>query len=254
MLSDWWNLSNIHKREKTQTVLVEIQYKLLPVQKRLCSCVSWSICKFFQLLHSLCWCHVLTAGRVEPLKRHALLWLLVMERMRANHPPQVPLLWLKAKAISRLEIGLRVRANNRLSLLNHRINVCSPHHIHSHAVVVRAPNGVSFKGLLVQAVDPSTNQPIGTFEPGRGLKTIDSCSAVTHSDARGKRSATLVWDAPQGTAGRVAFKSTLVKRFSEFWTGIEADENPNIWGSKAWHWLHAVDLLFSKSTGWQSVS
>lgn len=81
---------------------------------------------------------------------------------------------------------------------------------------------------MVQAVDSESKQPIGVFEPGRGLKTIDSCSAVTHSDPRGKRAATLVWDAPQGASGRVAFRATVVKRFSEFWTDMEAVENPNL--------------------------
>ena len=95
--------------------------------------------------------------------------------------------------------------------------------------MVRGPQGTSFKGLMVQAVDENTNQPIGSFEGGRGLKLIDSCSAVTHSDNRGKRSATLVWNAPRGaTPGRVAFKGTVVQRFSEFWTGLQSDVNSNI--------------------------
>ena len=119
-----------------------------------------------------------------------------------------------------------MRANNYAAVVLklNLLSVCWP----ACAVVVRAPNGVSFKGLIVQAFDTDSNQPIGVFEPGRGLKTIDSCSAVTHSDPRGKRSATLVWDAPQSASGRVSFKMTIVKRFSEFWTGIGASENPNV--------------------------
>lgn len=95
-------------------------------------------------------------------------------------------------------------------------------------VVIRAPAGISFKGLMVQAVDVNTNTPIGLFEAGKGLKTIDSCSSVTHSDRRGKRAATLVWDAPKDANGQVAFRATIVQRFSEFWTGLESDVNPNI--------------------------
>jgi len=82
---------------------------------------------------------------------------------------------------------------------------------------------------MVQAVDINTNQPIGLFEAGRGLKVIDSCSSVTHSDRRGKRAATLVWDAPRDSnPGQVIFKATVVQKFSDFWTGIESDVNPNI--------------------------
>lgn len=112
-----------------------------------------------------------------------------------------------------------MRANNDLAIL---VLIART------AVVVKAPSGVSFKGLIVQAVDADSNQPIGSFEPGRGLKTIDSCSAVTHSDPRGKRAATLVWAAPPSASGHVSFRTTVVKRFSEFWTGIESNENPNV--------------------------
>lgn len=98
----------------------------------------------------------------------------------------------------------------------------------SFTVVVQAPPGMSFKGLMVQAVDADTGNPIGVFESGRGLKVIDSCSAVTHSDRRGKKAATLVWDAPNHANGRVAFRATVVQRFSEFFRGLQADINPNI--------------------------
>lgn len=79
----------------------------------------------------------------------------------------------------------------------------------------------------MQAVDENTNQRIGSFEEGRGLKIL-SCAAVTHSDNRPKRQATLVWNAPSTGSGRVAFKGTVVQRFSEFWTGLQSDVNPNI--------------------------
>ena len=94
------------------------------------------------------------------------------------------------------------------------------------AVVLRAPRGISFKGLIVQAYDPVTNLPIGSFQSGRGLKTIDSCSAVTHTDRRGKRAATLVWVAPP-KSGKVNFKATVVQRFSEFYESMNAIVDPN---------------------------
>lgn len=95
-------------------------------------------------------------------------------------------------------------------------------------VTLTAPRGISFKGLIVQGFDPQTNQVVGSFLPGRGLKTIDSCGAVTHTDRRGKRSAILLWQAPSNLNGRVQFRGTVVQRFSEFYHGLIAGlENPN---------------------------
>ena len=77
--------------------------------------------------------------------------------------------------------------------------------------------------MMIQAYDPITGQTVGKFQPGRGLKTLDSCSSVTHSDRRGKRSATLIWDSPvDGQPGKVAFRGTIVQRYSEFYEGIES--------------------------------
>lgn len=89
-------------------------------------------------------------------------------------------------------------------------------------VVLKSPSGESFKGLMVHAYDPTTHQPLGTFIPGRGLKTIDSCAAVTHIDNRGKRSATLIWQAPADRSGKVSFIATVVQRYSEFYVGLHS--------------------------------
>ena len=80
-------------------------------------------------------------------------------------------------------------------------------------VVLKSPSNIPFKGLIVQALDPETGKSIfdfffissffdfnylfislnktkksilaiGKFSQGTGLKVIDSCSAVTHSDNR----------------------------------------------------------------------
>ena len=93
-------------------------------------------------------------------------------------------------------------------------------------VDLKALTGQSFKGLMIQAYDPSTDKPIGKFLPGRGLKTYDSCSSVTHTDRRGKRGAMLIWEAPKNVSGQVAFKGTVVKRFSEFYEGIKSSVAP----------------------------
>ncbi|XP_054153725.1 putative ferric-chelate reductase 1 [Oppia nitens] len=96
-------------------------------------------------------------------------------------------------------------------------------------VTLSAPQGQSFRGLIVQAYDPHTGAAIGKFEAGKGLKAIDSCAAVTHTDRRGKRSATLVWTAPEsGRGGNVAFRGTAVQSFSDFYTNLHSSVNPNI--------------------------
>ncbi|OTF78493.1 Reeler domain containing protein [Euroglyphus maynei] len=51
-------------------------------------------------------------------------------------------------------------------------------------VVLKSPTNIPFKGLIIQALDPETGKTIGNFSQGIGLKLIDSCSAVTHSDNR----------------------------------------------------------------------
>lgn len=89
-------------------------------------------------------------------------------------------------------------------------------------MTIKAPVGVSFRGLMIQAYNPSTGQPIGAFQSGRGLKVLDSCSAVTHMDRRGKRSAMLLWDPPGHRPGRVAFRGTIVERYSDYYEGLEA--------------------------------
>lgn len=75
---------------------------------------------------------------------------------------------------------------------------------------------------MVQAYDPETGQTIGSFQQGRGLKVLEQCSAVTHIDRRGKKSASLLWDPPSHGGGRVAFRGTIVQRYSDFYEGIDA--------------------------------
>lgn len=90
------------------------------------------------------------------------------------------------------------------------------------SVIVKGQPGLPFRGLMVQAYDPETGQTIGNFQQGRGLKVLEQCSAVTHMDRRGKRSATLLWDPPGQGGGRVGFRGTVVKRYSEYYEGIDA--------------------------------
>ncbi|KPM03647.1 Reeler domain containing protein 1 [Sarcoptes scabiei] len=96
-------------------------------------------------------------------------------------------------------------------------------------VVLKSPQNVPFRGLMVQAIDPESGQTIGSFSPGRGLKTIDSCSSVTHSDNRNKRAAILVWNAPtDGKEGHIIFRGTVVRKFDTFYKGLISLVNPNL--------------------------
>lgn len=75
----------------------------------------------------------------------------------------------------------------------------------------------------MQAINEK-GEPIGKFLPGKGLKTLDSCSAVTHSDKEAKKTATLVWEAPSDLKSKeaVMFKATVVQKFDEFYMNIKS--------------------------------
>lgn len=88
-------------------------------------------------------------------------------------------------------------------------------------VFVQSSAGTPFKGMMIQAYDPRTNNTIGEFLEGVGLKKIPECSSMSHSDNRDKKSATLVWVAPQDS-GNVKFRATIVQQFNTFYHGIPA--------------------------------
>lgn len=75
----------------------------------------------------------------------------------------------------------------------------------------------------MQAVNEA-GEPKGKFLPGAGLKAIDSCSAVTHSDKEAKKTATLIWQAPDDLKAKeaIVFKATVVKKFDEIYTNIKS--------------------------------
>lgn len=71
-------------------------------------------------------------------------------------------------------------------------------------------------------------EPVGKFLAGTGLKLLDSCSAVTHSDREAKKTATLVWEAPSDLKGRetITFKGTVVHKFDEYYMNIKSSLAP----------------------------
>ena len=86
-----------------------------------------------------------------------------------------------------------------------------------------SPSKTTFKGLLVQAINEK-GEPVGKFLAGKGLKLLDSCSAVTHSDKEAKKTATLVWEAPADLKAKeaVMFKATVVHKFDQFYMNIKS--------------------------------
>lgn len=90
-------------------------------------------------------------------------------------------------------------------------------------VTLGSSSGTTFKGLIVQAIN-SKDEPIGKFLAGKGLKLIDSCSAVTHSDKEPKKTATLVWEAPADikSSDKITFKATVVHKFDQFYSDIKS--------------------------------
>ncbi|KAJ6225784.1 hypothetical protein RDWZM_004329 [Blomia tropicalis] len=66
---------------------------------------------------------------------------------------------------------------------------------------------ITFKGFIVQALDPNTLKFIGRFMPGEGLNMMAECSAVTHQNNRLKTSATFLWMPPDDrNFGEVIFR------------------------------------------------
>lgn len=90
-------------------------------------------------------------------------------------------------------------------------------------VSLTSSSGTTFKGLLVQALNDK-EEPIGKFLAGKGLKLIDSCSAVTHSDKEPKKMATLAWEAPAAAKAddKVTFRATVVHKMDQFYMDIKS--------------------------------
>ncbi|XP_023222273.1 putative defense protein 3 [Centruroides sculpturatus] len=82
--------------------------------------------------------------------------------------------------------------------------------------------GAPFKGFLIAAIDPVTNERIGTWLKSQGMDTLP-CSAVTHTNARPKISATLIWTPPSNKKiGEVIFLGTIVRSFDTYYSNLLA--------------------------------
>ncbi|XP_033326576.1 putative defense protein 3 [Megalopta genalis] len=82
--------------------------------------------------------------------------------------------------------------------------------------------GSTFKGFFLQARDPETDKWIGSWAQTENTNTHPECSAVTHADPHAKQHATLVWNAPPNSHGRVYFTGTILKEYATYWSKLVA--------------------------------
>ncbi|KAL7286825.1 putative defense protein 3 [Trichogramma pretiosum] len=87
-------------------------------------------------------------------------------------------------------------------------------------VTVRVEGASNFQGFFIQARDAQTNEWIGSFSKTANTKAHGECSAVTHSDPRDKKLATLVWNAPNNKQGSVYFTGTVLKDYGTYWVDV----------------------------------
>ncbi|CAG2107257.1 unnamed protein product [Medioppia subpectinata] len=79
--------------------------------------------------------------------------------------------------------------------------------------------GELFKGFMIVAIDPLTGKRIGNWIKFKGTDILP-CSAITHTNSRPKRMASLIWVPDPGARGYVAFEATIVRSFSEYYSGL----------------------------------
>uniref|UniRef100_V5GJ38 Putative reeler n=2 Tax=Ixodes ricinus TaxID=34613 RepID=V5GJ38_IXORI len=80
--------------------------------------------------------------------------------------------------------------------------------------------GSPFKGFLIKAFDEN-EEDLGSFRSsGPDAKKMTHCAGITHTDNDDKRHVLVNWVAPADRAGKVHFKVTVVKDFSNFYLGL----------------------------------
>ena len=87
-------------------------------------------------------------------------------------------------------------------------------------------DSIIFRGMIIQAYDPTNGTLIGSFRAGDGLKLLKQCNAVTHKDAKEKKAVTLYWIPPENATGQVAFKGTIVQKFTVYFQNLKAQLDP----------------------------
>ncbi|XP_006822103.2 putative defense protein 1 [Saccoglossus kowalevskii] len=87
--------------------------------------------------------------------------------------------------------------------------------------------GDIFRGILVQAHEPQSDTPVGTFGPPPDGAQHLACSSerdsLTHTNSNLKTGITFTWIAPQAGSipgGAVEFVATIVQSVDVFWTDV----------------------------------
>ncbi|CAN7981079.1 unnamed protein product [Ixodes pacificus] len=77
--------------------------------------------------------------------------------------------------------------------------------------------GAPFKAFLIKAFDED-DKDVGQFvQLGAHSRLMQNCSAVTHTHPEEKTNILAHWRAPKDRRGKVHFKATVLKNFSNFY-------------------------------------
>ncbi|KAH7951594.1 putative defense protein 3 [Rhipicephalus sanguineus] len=87
--------------------------------------------------------------------------------------------------------------------------------------VTLSSSGTPFKGFFVKAFNEN-NQEIGQFETSPEAKAVTKCSGVTHTNPAEKTTVKVLWKAPEGAAGKVHFRATVVIDYHKSVGGIQS--------------------------------
>ncbi|XP_045447142.1 putative defense protein 3 [Melitaea cinxia] len=115
-----------------------------------------------------------------------------------------------------------------LSSLPYRIVASSSNYGPNSRISVTIEGAEPFKGFFIQARSVETDKWLGSWEETPNTTLLPECSAITHADPKEKIRATLVWNAPHNSHGRVYFTGTVLKNYGTFWANLiaEAPQDP----------------------------
>ncbi|XP_078700848.1 putative defense protein 3 [Branchiostoma floridae x Branchiostoma belcheri] len=84
--------------------------------------------------------------------------------------------------------------------------------------------GPVFRGFLLQARQPGSTTPVGTFSNAPNNTKTTTCtttdSSMTHANTNAKQNITLTWNAPSTGVGNVQFVATVAEMKVTYWMDI----------------------------------
>ncbi|KAI8496252.1 hypothetical protein Bbelb_260930 [Branchiostoma belcheri] len=84
--------------------------------------------------------------------------------------------------------------------------------------------GPVFRGFLLQARQPGSTTPVGTFSNAPTNTKTTTCTtadnSMTHSNTDAKENITLTWTAPSPAVGNVQFVATIAEVKETFWMNV----------------------------------